>query len=88
MKVEKFNVRIVRTGDKYGLNNCLINDKEPMVEFYDSRYPHDKYGQFISRYYVSTLKRHKGGLDLYGGEPAWQVSAEGMKKVVKYLEKV
>lgn len=88
MKVEKFNVRIVKTGDKYGLNNCLINDDEPMVEFYYSRYPHTKHWQFVSRYYVSTLKDHEGGLDLHGGEPEWQVSAKGMKKVVKFLGKV
>ena len=38
LQVEKFNVRIVNTGDKYGLNDCLVNRKEQMIEFYDCRY--------------------------------------------------
>ena len=37
LQVEKFNVRIVNTGDKYGLNDCLVNRKEQMIEFYDWR---------------------------------------------------
>ena len=46
--VDKFNVRIVRAGDRYGRDNCLTHDKdEPLVEFYDSRYPHTEYGQFV-----------------------------------------
>ena len=88
MKVEKFNVRIVKTGDKYGLDDCLTNDGDPMVEFYDSRYQNaefGQFGQFISRYRINTLIDHNHGLNLYGGEPDWSVSADGMKQVIEYL---
>ena len=87
----KWNVRIVKTGDQYGLNMCLTNTKPPMVEFYDGRYPHvhAPYGQFVSRYYISTIL--KGNLDstglcLDGRIPAWNVSAEDMAQVITFLK--
>lgn len=91
--VDKFNVRIVRKGDRYGRDFCLTHDKEdePLVEFYDTRYPHTEYGQFVSRYYVSTLLSDKGngpkntGLCLDGGVPSWTVSAKDMDTVRAYL---
>ena len=93
IKVEKFNVRFVKTGDKYGLNDCLNNADEPMVEFYDSRFPdfdktHNR-GQFVSRYYAATLlaSDYPGGLCLDGGHAdIWSVSADGMV-VVKWFIK-
>jgi hypothetical protein len=92
--VDKFNVRIVRKGDRYGRNNVLTHDKEdqPLVEFYDNRYPHTEYGQFVSRYYVSTILgtdrwgRGEGGLMLDGGVPSWTVSALDMDTVRAYLK--
>jgi hypothetical protein len=87
--VDKFNVRIVNKGDKYGLNDCLVNDKAPMVEFYDTRYPHTQYGQFVSRYYVDTiLDGSDCGLCLDGGVPSWTVSAEDMKTVRGFLKEI
>ena len=87
--VDKFNVRIVNKGDKYGLNDCLVNDKAPMVEFYDTRYPHTQYGQFVSRYYVDTiLDGDDCGLCLDGGAPSWTVSAEDMKTVRSFLKEI
>jgi hypothetical protein len=91
-KVEKFNVRIVNTGDKYGRNDCLVNDKGAMVEFYDSRYTDGDFadrGQFVARYYVVTLledSHYPNGLCLDGGIPAWSVSADGMKEVLEYIQ--
>ena len=91
----KWNVRIVKTGDQYGLNMCLVNNKPPMVEFYDGRYPHvhAPYGQFVSRYYISTILsqdsrggEYSNGLCLDGGVPAWHVSAEDMAQVVTFLK--
>lgn len=89
----KWNVRIVNTGDNYGLNMCLLNVKAPMVEFYDSRYPHTQYGQFVSRYYISTILsqdsrggQYSNGLCLDGGVPAWNVSAEDMAQVITFLK--
>ena len=90
--VDKFNVRILRKGDKYGRDFCLTHDEDkPLVEFYDGRYPHCEYGQFVTRYYVSTILgtdkwgRGAGGLILDGGIPAWTVSAEDMDTVREYL---
>jgi hypothetical protein len=91
-KVEKFNVRIVNTGDKYGRNDCLVNDKSAMVEFYDSRYTDGDFaerGQFVSRYYITTLlegSQYPNGLCLDGGIPAWSVSADGMKEILEYIQ--
>lgn len=88
MKIDKFFVRIVRKGDRYGLDFCLThNENEPMVEFYDTRYPHTEFGQFVSRYYLSTtLEGDNTGLCLYGGVPEWTVSAEDMAAVRAWLK--
>jgi len=93
LKLNKWNVRIVKTGDKYGRAMCLTNDKAPMVEFYDSRYPHTEYGQFVSRYYISTILsqdsrggEYSNGLCLDGRVAAWHVSAEDMAEVVSFLQ--
>lgn len=87
MKIDKFNVRIVRKGDHYGLDFCLTHSKdEPLVEFYDARYPHTEFGQFVTRYYVSTiLERERNGLCLDGGIPEWSVSANDMDIVRAWL---
>lgn len=85
-----FNVKIVRNGENYGLNNVLTHDKDdPLVEFYDSRYPHTEHGQFVSRYYASTLleRVRDVGLDLYGGNNDWKIEASEMKTVVDWLKK-
>jgi hypothetical protein len=91
--VSIFNVRVVNKGDKYGRDFCLThNEDKPLVEFYDSRYPHAEFGQFVTRYYVETILgtdkwgRGEGGLMLDGGVPAWTVSAEDMDTVRKYLK--
>jgi hypothetical protein len=87
MQVDKFNVRIVRKGEGYGLDSRLTHDKEePFVEFYDKRYPHTEYGQFISRYYVSTILEYDNqGLCLDGGIPEWSISARDMGVVRSWL---
>lgn len=37
-----YTVRLVRNGDHYGSNFCLVHDKEdPLVEFYDAKNTHD-----------------------------------------------
>lgn len=84
-----FNVKIVRNGENYGLNNVLTHDKDdPLVEFYDSRYPHTEHGQFVSRYYASTLlERVKNvGLDLYGGANDWKIESKEMDTVIDWLK--
>ena len=78
-----FNVRIVREGDRYGLDDCLTHNGAPMVEFYDASQDPAKFGergQFVSRYYVDTLTGRDGfgrdirnghALNLHGGVEAW-----------------
>ena len=78
-----FNVRITKDVEGYR--------DEPVVEFFDARYDHTIYGQFISSYYKSTLlERDESGnpcgLCLDGGVPNWNVSAAGMVKVYKWLK--
>ena len=77
-----FNVRLVRKGDRYGLNDCLVHDKdEPLVEFWDATYETDarftpKFGQFVSRYCLGTLTGGgPRGIALCGHVPEWTVTA-------------
>ena len=77
-----FNVRLVRKGDRYGLNDCLVHDKdEPLVEFWDATYENDprftpKLGQFVSRYCLDTLTGSRPhGIALCGHVSTWTVTA-------------
>ena len=85
----KWNVRIVNTGGKYGRAMRLTNNEAPMVEFYDGRYMYTPFGQFVSRYYISTILEENSyptGLCLDGGVPEWQVSASDMQQVITFLK--
>lgn len=84
----QFNVRIVAPGDQYGRNDVLTNESsEEMVEFYDTRYQHTELGQFVSRYYASTLReRENRGLCLDGGVPAWNLDEKAFGAVRDWLE--
>lgn len=90
----RFNVRIIRTGDRYGLDDCLtvgegsslrLEGPGPFVEFFDSRFPHTENGQFVARYGVDTILRHSGGLDLVGYVPSWKIDAAAMDVVRAWL---
>lgn len=93
-----FNVRFVNKGDKYGRNLCLTNDQdEPLVEFYDVRYAHDKdengrvLGQFVSRYNRSTVLECAAGnrgINLHGDEPSWRIGADAIVAIGQWLEAV
>ena len=81
-------VRIVNQNDRYGLDNCLThNQAEPLVEFYDARYPFTAYGQFVSRYYMTTLldRSEAYGLDLDGGIRDWKIDRNTMASVMNWL---
>ena len=84
-----FNVRFVEKGERYGLDSCLLHEEEDgLVEFYDARYTEGftVLGQFVSRYYVSTLlNRPIRGLNLEGGSPNWYVTDDNMDVVYGYL---
>ena len=83
-----FNVRLVRKGDRYGLDDCLVHDKDAaLVEFWDATYENDPrftrgLGQFVSRYDLGTLTGSYGhdhrnrprGIALCGHVPEWTVT--------------
>ncbi len=98
MAGRRWRVRVVRQGDRYGLDGCLTwTALKPGVEFYDlthTREPFGPGGQFVSRYYVETLldskarqngRREVCGLNLHGGESAWQIDAATMGVIYRYL---
>lgn len=90
-----FLARVVFKGDGYGAwdeGQWALHHKkeEPLIEFFDTRYQFTPYGQFVSRYYVSTLlenddSRRTPGLNLYGGEPDWSIDGKAMNKVRDWL---
>lgn len=76
-----FNVRILRQGESYGLDDCLTHkERKPLVEFYDYRYRNDEWkrGQFVSRYYAETILEHdpNNALRWMEGFRAWTVSPD------------
>lgn len=89
--VDGFNVRILRRGDHYGLNDGLLyENEEPSVEFYDATQSQDKFGprgQFVSRYLAATLLTHSPseGLLLDRGSPTWVVSDKAMRRVNDHI---
>ena len=80
-------VRLVEEGDRYGLNMKLVKEKgDPYVEFYDMRLESEDLGQFVSRYCRYTILQHGNeGLCLDGGVSDWNISADGMRAVKKWL---
>ena len=86
-KVGLFNVRLLKAGETYGLSGTLKADK-PLIEFYDSRYPHGPHGQLISRYYAETLLGHpdEHGLLLDGGLPDWYVTKQDVALVKEFIK--
>ncbi len=80
-----WELKIIKAGDAYGLDNCLTHDGEPMVEFWTES------GYFVTRYYVSTLlkRTHPGqGLCLQGDMPEYNVSAACYEEILDWLEEV
>lgn len=79
--------KLLREGDRYGLNNCLTWEKDGAgIEFYDGRNPHTPCGQFVSRYYLETLlesvQKGNRGICLDGGVSAWALAGDEFVDVV------
>ena len=76
----------------------LSKDKKEqnLVSFYDTRYNHTQYGQFIGRYYASTLLGLDGygsgikdkGLNLHGGIADWFINADNANHVVDFIDMI
>lgn len=77
----------------------LSKDKKDqnLVSFYDTRYNHTQYGQFVGRYYANTLLGLDGwssrgssirdrGLNLHGGIDDWSINADNANHVVDFIE--
>ena len=77
----------------------LSKDKKDqnLVSFYDTRYNHTHYGQFVGRYYANTLLGLDGwssrgssirdrGLNLHGGIDDWSINADNANHVVDFIE--
>jgi len=83
-----FTVRMVQKGGPYGLNFALAHDAdEPMVEFYDDRHKHTIFGQFVSRYNLSTLcaMPERAGLNLDGGVKEWRIDGGALSEALSGL---
>lgn len=78
------------TGVKFHVNiEMRLNksDPEAVVAIYDARHgvERNNVGQFVSSYYVTTLRNHQGGLNLHGDIPAWQLSARNCHHIQEWL---
>jgi len=97
--VGKWRVHVVPTGGHYGSHNHLVNEREPLVLFYDTSAAPQAFGsegQLVSSYYVDTIlgrdkwgkSEYPYGLSLNAEIPQWTVSANEMSEVVAYLNKM
>lgn len=92
-----FAVRTVYVGDRYGREGCQVNDAETMVEFYDRTYiDFDSWsgalGQFVCRYYLSSLLYMRDiaspdcmGLNLYVSVPAWAIDGPELAELLRTI---
>lgn len=88
---DKYRVRLVEVGQKFGLEDCLTNQYEqPMVEFYlvqnDDSQSFRGRGYFISRYLLTTLLEgcsKQFGLLLDGANPQWSVPPTVMEAILE-----
>lgn len=81
-------IRLVLQGQTYGRG--VVHDKpEPLVEFFDTRHPVTALGQFVSRYYLSTLLdacEDPGVFCLDTGSRDWSLSAKALSDVYAWLK--
>jgi len=92
----RWHVRIVREGDRYGREegigrSAIHREADVLVEFYDAEQDQDTFGprgQFVARYYGSTLDTVKGGLCLDTGVSAWAVSSTVVSVAVALARRV
>jgi len=84
----RFNTKLIRAGDRYGSGDQLRHQGEPVLEFYDPRWPYTPLGQFISRYYVKTLLNTTGALQLELCTPEWVVSADDLEESKNWVRKL
>ena len=88
-------VVLVRPGQRYGQHEAETGQRyflarEPMVEFWDARFDHDRdhHAQFVSRYFLLSILNCRDGITLDGGSTDWWVSRELIERVQAWLERV
>ena len=99
LHIGRIRVHLVFPGDRYGLDDRLVYEKEeadehndggPLVEFYDESQDEARFpgGQFVSRYYSKDTASHEEGcgLSLYGGVPSWTLNAAQMDAVKSWMQ--
>lgn len=104
----KWRTHLVMPGGHYGRTGALTYEPEeaakygsglPLVEFYDMSQDPVAFpgGQFVSRYYMSTLLgtdnlkigspiREMSALSLDGGVPSWTIAGDDLKRVADWLD--
>ena len=87
----KWKVRLVKTGEKYGRDYCMINNKETLVEFIDMTVDKNSFpsGQYVSRYYLSSLldgTNGVNGLCLDTSVSSWYICGECYREIVTWLK--
>jgi hypothetical protein len=91
--INQWTVHIIKGGESYGATNSLKNDSdEPLIEFFDSSKvsPVRPFGQFVNRYFLSTLleRENECGLLLDGANPQWTVNAQDMLLLMQWAKNV
>lgn len=87
--VGRFLVRAVPAGGE--LSNGHVNDAgATLVEVLDTENAHPEFcprGQFVSRYYLTTLLEHPAGagLNLHGGVPVWTIPSSDMDELAHWF---
>lgn len=84
---QMWEIRIIRQGEAYGLNDKLTHDSAlPLVEFFSyEKGKEDKYF-FVSRYYVETLLNSNAhGIQLDGRAPAFTLHEQAYADVLTWL---
>lgn len=86
----KWKVRIVRNGDFYGRDYCLVNKKDDLIEFYDLDEDPEKFpiGQQVASYYLKDIKGRSYDLNLNGVSEKWYLTSESMGEIQEWLKKV
>lgn len=95
-----WTARIVFEGGAYGLDDILVHDRtDPLIEFYDARWTDGGFnperGQFVSRYFLSTLMENSyggpfgsddyPGIDLDGGVSDWKLDAATCQAIARWV---
>lgn len=97
----KWKCVLIPPGSPYGRLQCLTNEGETLVEFYDCGVSKETFpaGQFVSRYYLETLCTNDFGSSLRemagqgtsfcldGGIPSWRIEGMELTEIANWLER-